>query len=170
MDKFERAFQIVVGHEGGYSTDPHDRGNWTGGDVGKGELKGTKYGVSARAYPGLDIAGLTLDAARAIYLRDYWSPCRCGEMAWGPALVTFDSAINSGVRFASILLQRAVGAAPDGVIGPRTLASLAARDPHQVAAEMLAQRAYQMTAMPTWHTHGLGWIRRITRLGLQAAA
>jgi lysozyme family protein len=170
MDKFARAFEVVVGHEGGMSLDPHDRGNWTGGAPGQGELRGTKFGVSAKAYPGLDIAGLTLEAARAIYLRDYWVPCRCGEMAWAPALVTFDSAINSGVRFASILLQRAVGAAPDGVIGPRTLASLRARDPHQVAAEMLAQRALQMTAMPTFGRHGLGWFRRVTLLCFQAAA
>jgi len=48
---FDRAFEIVIGAEGGYSNDPKDRG---------GE---TKYGISKRAYPYLDIPSLTLDNA-----------------------------------------------------------------------------------------------------------
>jgi lysozyme family protein len=43
---FNIAFELTVGHEGGYSNNPDDPGNWTGGDVGEGQLKGTKYGVS----------------------------------------------------------------------------------------------------------------------------
>jgi len=41
---FDLAFDRVIGHEGGYTDDPRDRGNWTGGATGRGELKGTKYG------------------------------------------------------------------------------------------------------------------------------
>ena len=169
MSHFDRAFGIIVGHEGVYSDDPKDRGNWTGGEPGRGELKGTKYGISARAYPHLDIKALTLDDARAIYRRDYWDRCRCGDMAWIVALPVFDLAVNCGQGFAAITLQRAVGAAPDGAIGPRSLASLQSRDAQAVAAEVMAQRAYQMTAFPTWGTHGLGWMRRAMRLALQAA-
>ena len=45
---FDQAFERVIGHEGGYVNDPRDPG---------GE---TKYGISRRAYPGEDIAGMTL--------------------------------------------------------------------------------------------------------------
>ena len=29
---FDKAFELVIGAEGGYTKDPNDRGNWTGGD------------------------------------------------------------------------------------------------------------------------------------------
>ena len=38
---FDEAFRRLIGHEGGYSTDRRDPGNWTGGKVGVGILKGT---------------------------------------------------------------------------------------------------------------------------------
>ena len=33
---FEIAFQRLIGHEGGYSNDRNDPGNWTGGKEGVG--------------------------------------------------------------------------------------------------------------------------------------
>ena len=71
MSNFDRMFDIVVGHEGGYTANPADRGNWTGGAIGSGTCRGTRFGISAAAYPGLDIANLTIDAAKALYQRDY---------------------------------------------------------------------------------------------------
>ena len=62
---FDQAFAAVIGHEGGYTSDARDPGNWTGGAVGQGACKGTQWGISAAAYPALDIAGLTPAAARA---------------------------------------------------------------------------------------------------------
>lgn len=41
--------------------DRNDKGNWTGGRVGVGQLKGTKYGISAAAYLHLGIKSLTLE-------------------------------------------------------------------------------------------------------------
>ena len=42
MSIFDKTFERSMGHEGGYQCDPKDRGNWTGGEVGKGVNKGTK--------------------------------------------------------------------------------------------------------------------------------
>ena len=63
---------LVVGEEGGFTADPTDSGNWTGGAPGRGECRGTRWGISAAAYPLLDIARLQLTDAQAIYRRDYW--------------------------------------------------------------------------------------------------
>ncbi len=111
MDRFDAAFAIIVGEEGGYARDPADPG---------GE---TKFGISRRAYPSLDIAALTLDDAKAIYRRDYWDRYRCREMPWRWALAVFDTAINQGggVRWA----QLAMSAVADGAVGPQTLALMA---------------------------------------------
>jgi lysozyme family protein len=169
MTAFDRAFAMLIGHEGVLSLDPDDRGNWTGGRVGVGEMKGTKYGISAASYPHLDIRNLTLDQAKEIYRRDFWAAVRADEMPWSVALVTFDTAVNSGGALAARLLQRALKVAADGAIGPMTMRALAAADPHDIAAELLAQRHYQMTAMAGWGKNGLGWTRRVLRLAFQAA-
>jgi lysozyme family protein len=49
MDNFPRCFAFTLGAEGGYSNNAADPGNWTGSAIGSGELRGTKYGISAAA-------------------------------------------------------------------------------------------------------------------------
>jgi hypothetical protein len=51
QSNFERCMDEVFKHEGGLSLIRADPGNWTGGKVGKGELRGTKYGIAAHAHP-----------------------------------------------------------------------------------------------------------------------
>src|SRR5574337_419321 len=70
---FDEAFTFLIGDEGNFQDSSNDRGNWTTGIIGQGECKGTKFGISAYAYPLLDIRNLTLDEVKAIYLRDYWN-------------------------------------------------------------------------------------------------
>ena len=65
---FDECFEKLIGHEGELSNHPAD----------KGGLK--KYGISQRAYPALDIAALTLDTAKEIYRRDYWSRAQCDRL------------------------------------------------------------------------------------------
>jgi lysozyme family protein len=165
---YEQSFAIVVGLEGGYSTEPADPGNWTGGAVGRGALLGTKYGISAASYPMLDIAGLTLDAAQAIYQRDYWNRAACGTLPPGLALLVFDAAVNNGVGRATRWLQVSVGTPADGTIGPATDAALknalAMQGTNAVGAEFLAQRMNFMANLATWRSFGLGWARRLCSL------
>jgi lysozyme family protein len=85
MDLFDPAFAVLVSpnDEGSsWSGDPNDPGNWTGGRIGAGELKGSKFGISAAAHPNVDIAALTRAAAGELYRPTYWDPHRCGEMPW----------------------------------------------------------------------------------------
>ena len=58
--KFNLIMAIILRHEGGYVNDPDDPG---------GE---TKYGISKRSYPGIDIKNLTRAEAIEIYKRDYY--------------------------------------------------------------------------------------------------
>ena len=80
---FDKAFMCVVGAEGGFSNDPKDRGNWTGGKVGSGILMGTKFGIAANTYgnklksQNMTIKNLTVDDAKQIYKRDWWDKLRC---------------------------------------------------------------------------------------------
>lgn len=168
MTAFDAAFARLIGHEGDYTANPADPGNWTGGACGQGACKGTRYGVSAAAYPALDIKALTLAEARAIYRRDYWDRIAGDKLPPAVAFVVFDSAVNNGVSRAPRLLQAALGLKQDGVIGPATLAAVARVAPMALVAEMVAQRMMFMAKLPTWPTFGLGWARRLAALPMEA--
>ncbi len=148
MATFEQAFTQIIGNEGGFTNNRSDPGNWTGGRPGQGECRGTKFGISAHAYPDLDIANLTLDDAHAIYRRDYWDKLQAGELPGPLALLAFDAAVNNGISRARqwLILARkqSTGAA--------------------ICAEFQAQRLAFMASLPTWKTFGLGWARRLCRL------
>lgn len=103
------ALKTIFRNEGGYQCDPNDSGNWTGGRVGKGTLKGTKYGIAASSYPTVDIKRLTLETAARYYQRDYWQPLRLDEIKsqW-LATMFLDTAVNCGPGVASILVARTI--------------------------------------------------------------
>lgn len=171
MSAFDTCFEIVLGNEGGFTNDPRDPGNWTGGKVGRGQLRGTRYGISAASYPTLDIKALTPADARAIYKRDYWDRVRGDELPPAMALVVFDAAVNCGVSRGARWLQGAVGVKADGAIGPATLGATH-RGPEAVrrlCGEMVAQRLIFMSGLPTWATFGTGWARRLCQLLIEAA-
>jgi lysozyme family protein len=170
---FLLAFELLVGHEGGWDNNPQDRGNWTSGTIGVGELKGTKYGIAAHAYPTLDIKNLTLEEARVIYDRDYWRPAGCPDFPPRLALIMFDCAVNNGVGRAVRFLQGAVGSGQDGAYGPNTKAAVEralVKDPDDMdlVSEVHAQRLHFMAGLDTWKTFGLGWSRRLAKVALQA--
>ncbi len=158
---FDEAFTKLVSHEGGFQDDPNDPGNWTGGKMGHGELKGTKYGIAANTFPGEDIKNLTLTRAREIYRFNYWGPAGCDAVPDGLKFDLFDTAVNSGQRQAARLLQRAVGVADDGIIGPRTLQAVQSMDPERLIARFNGWRLDFMNDLPTWPSFGRGWTQRI---------
>ncbi|MFG7051609.1 glycoside hydrolase family 108 protein [Burkholderia pseudomallei] len=160
MDNFERAFELVVGIEAGFTNDPGDPGNWTGGKPSVGVLKGTKYGISAAAYPNVDIANLTLDGAHAIYTPDYWQACGCDKMPWPLCLFVFDMAVNQGQPLARVMLQRTLGVAADGVIGPVTLAAANKMNDEQLAL-LLTARAFRYMLSDNFQVDGRGWFKRL---------
>ena len=58
---FDIAFDRLMGHEGGLVDHPNDPGGLT------------KFGISQRSYPNIDIRKLTREDSKAIYRRDFWS-------------------------------------------------------------------------------------------------
>jgi lysozyme family protein len=161
-DPFDLPFATTVGEEGStLDLTRSDRGNWTGGKVGLGVLRGSKFGISAAAYPTLNIAGLTLADARAIYARDYFAPVRGPELPPALAVLAFDAAVNCGASTARRLLQLAVGVTADGVLGPRTMAAVSGCDLRAACVEFQAQRTFYQADNPgEWADSGLGWSRR----------
>jgi lysozyme family protein len=121
IGNFDACIDFTLKQEGGYSTDQGDPGNWTGGAVGSGTFGGTNFGISAAAYPTLDIKNLTREAAEAIYQRDYWQKLGCASLAAGVDLVVQDFGVNAGVSRSTKTLQGIVGVVQDGDVGPATI-------------------------------------------------
>ncbi|EKN01110.1 MULTISPECIES: glycoside hydrolase family 108 protein [unclassified Acidocella] len=163
-DNFSTCFAFTVGVEGGYTADPSDDGNWTGGAVGAGILRGTKYGISAASYPNLDIKNLTAADAERIYRADYWPGIHGDDLPLPLARVAFDAAVNSGVRRSTIYLQQAAAIYVDGVFGTKTMAALVKGDAVRLATDALCYRAIYLSGLPTWGVFGLGWMRRVLSL------
>jgi lysozyme family protein len=172
MDYFPQIFDISMRSEGLFTNNSADPGNWTGGRVGVGICKGTKYGISAAQYPYIE--NLTFSQAMAIYRADYWAKIQGDALPPQLAMLMFDSAINNGVSRSVRFLQTALGVAVDGVIsaGGETINAVtrrAAVDITPVCDEVLAQRIYFMADDPDWKTFGLGWARRLAALPRHAA-
>ena len=149
MMTFDQCFTKLIGHEGGYVNDPRDKG---------GE---TKYGISKRAYPALDIADLTLDDAKAIYKRDYWDRAQCDRLHPDLAFQVFDGAVNSGIGNSIRWLQEAAGVAVDGVVGPLTVRKVGDMEPSAIIARYNGVRLKFMASLSSWDVFGRGWARRI---------
>jgi len=141
----------LIQREGGHVVDPDDPG---------GE---TKFGISKRSYPALNIADLTEEDARDIYFSDFWTPAGCDGMPQIVAEVVLDFAVTSSVRRSVRALQQAAGVTIDGVVGPRTLAAVAAAADLVAARFTLIRVAYYAelaTKQKKNQKYLAGWIRR----------
>ena len=146
---FDQCFAKLICHEGELSNHTADKGGLT------------KYGISQRAYPALDIAALTLDTAKEIYRRDYWSRAQCDRLPPALAFQVFDGAVNSGIGTSIRWLQAAAGVAQDGVVGPLTIRAVGDKDPAVMLARFNGERLKFMASLSTFDVFGRGWARRI---------
>lgn len=161
---FERMFNELIGSEGGYSDNPKDAGNWTGGKQGLGVLKGTKYGVSAAAYPNLDIKNLTLADAKYIFRRDYWDKCKCDLLPDCVCVLVADFAYNSGCNRAIKILQKTLGVKTDGIIGNATLCAVNSANKNKLIEDYCDNRLEFLQKTRDWNYYGRGWTARVERM------
>jgi len=164
-ENWARISDLCIASEGGYTNDSRDPGNWTGGAVGKGELKGTKYGIAANTYGHLDIKNLTRDQAVAIYRADYWDKISGDRLPSGLDYSVFDFAINSGVRRAAEELQRLIpGVTVDGIIGSATINAIEGMDIPDLIRRYNDARLAFMKRLKVWPTYKNGWTKRVNKV------
>jgi len=139
--EFLAAVERLLANEGGYSSNPADPGG------------ATKFGISARSYPELDIATLTRDAAVKIYWSEWWLRFGFAQLPAAIAAKTFDLAVNIGAAHAIECLQRALRACgspvtEDGKLGPATALASRRADPAALMAALRSELAahYRMVA------------------------
>lgn len=159
MADFSLAVALVLANEGGLSVDRTDPGGTT------------KFGISQRAYPRLDIPSLTQADATAIYQSDYWNKYNFGALeSQAVANKVFDFAVNAGPETAIRILQDALRcflAGPivsDGKLGPFTVKCAAQVPDEKLLPELRARfavfHAGIATRNPIEIIDLLGWMRR----------
>lgn len=164
MADFKAAFGKLIVVEGGYVNDPDDHG---------GE---TKYGISKRSYPSVDIAALTLDGAAIIYKRDFWDAASLDKINHqGIAEEAFDSMVNIGPAVKT-WLQKAynltnyaegnVDLNVDGDIGPVTVAAInQAKHPERILKTLnglqFGKYVGIVEANPKQEKWFCGWLKRV---------
>lgn len=160
MTLFAPAFEFLMKHE-----DPGLTGKVTHDSGGT-----TRWGISQKAYPDLDIANMGLEDAGAIYRNDYFKPIRGYDyLSQDVANKLLDAAVNMGVHMASKLAQECANLCgqevnDDGVIGTFTVSAINAINPILFLTkyrELLTAHYRDIAAArPDEAQYLNGWLRR----------
>lgn len=153
---FDRAFDLLMSHEGGYSDHAADPG-------GKTRFGVTETVARSKGYTG-DMRDLPIELAKRIYREDYWDRIKINDLPAAIRYAVFDAAVNSGPAQAIKWLQAALGETQDGIIGPRTISASQQLDANALKLAVLSQRLRFLTSLSTWPAFGKGWARRIAAL------
>ena len=153
---FDDAFTKLLGHEGAYSNHSADPGGETMFGITIAVARANGYTGPMRQLPQAE--------AKRIYKTLYWDKVQADALPDKVRYAVFDAAVNSGPGQAVRWLQRALGVADDGRIGPITIAYARQADPEALARKMLAQRLRFMTNLTNWPSFSRGWARRIADL------
>ena len=153
MTTFDEIIEHVLEKEGGYVNDPTDLG---------GE---TKFGITKRFYPDVDIKNLTKEEAKAIYKKDYWDKNRVEELPKELRHIFFDMCVNQGRGTAVKVLQRAANGkganiGVDGGLGPATLKAIQNVEYERVRAYRILHHASLVIKKPEQEKFWYGWLKR----------
>ena len=134
--------QWILKVEGGLVDNPDDPGGLT------------KYGISQRAFPHLDIKNLTIQQACDIYYNNYYHNLYLDNYEFPLAFVCFDCAILCGQGW----IQRTIRKDAYPVLGKDIMV------PDSLAMYVLEQRIKYHTGDPNFRVFGQGWLNRVADL------
>lgn len=84
-ENFNKSFDFLMKLEGYISDDKNDIGGYT------------KYGISQKYHPYVNVPQLTLEQAKKIYLDEYWILAECDELGYPFDMCLFIQSVNLGV-------------------------------------------------------------------------
>ena len=169
MSRFSICLVRILKHEGGFVNHPKD----PGGATNMGVTQAVLAEFLKRPVTVAEVKALSRQTAADIYRARYWSPILAEGLPPGVDYMVFVLAVNSGVSRAVRFLQLAVGATPDGKMGPATLGAVAKVEPRALVLTLSERRENFYRALKTFPTFGTGWIRRlreVTKDALEDAA
>lgn len=161
MDATAKLIDDIILREGGFVDHPADRGGPTKHGITQATLARWRGAPVTRD----DVAELTFEDARQIYRRLYIDDPgfhHIFDRRLQAAVV--DAGVHHGPATAARWLQAAVGARPDGVIGPRTIEAMRGAPPDRARRGVVRQRVQYMVDVvargPSQLVFLRGWIAR----------
>jgi len=164
LGSYQKSLSLVLASEGGFV----NRADDPGGATNKGITLATFRQFVKPSGSIADLQALTAEQAGIVYRAQYWAKVAGDDLPAGVDYAVFDFAVNSGPKQAATSLQRVIGAAMDGVIGPNTLAAVRDRPPAAVITMVCNERLRFLERLPTWPTFGKGWAARVARVQADA--
>ena len=156
-ENFDSALKMILKSEGGFVNHKLDPGGMTNlGVTKKVWEEWVGHVVDEKA-----MRALTPEVVAPMYKRKYWDAVKADEMPDGLDYLMFDFAVNAGPGRAIKTMQKAIGATPDGAIGPKTMAALKAANQNELVAKFSAEKEAFYRSLPTFATFGKGWLRRV---------
>lgn len=165
MTRFQQCLRHVLRHEGGYVDHPKDPGGATNFGITRKTLARWR-----KIYPWWklsknEVRHIKMSEVAAVYQSHYWRRCGVHLMPHGLDHAVFDFAVNSGPNRALKQLQAIVGAKSDGIIGPKTLASIRQKIEQKGVRWLIIQlcqsRLRFLHRLSSFKTFGKGWTRRV---------
>ena len=154
---FFKSLDIVLKHEGGFVDHPED----PGGATNKGITHKTYSDFLGRPLEDVDeLKNIPDEHVQLIYKQGYWDKVKGDELPGGVDFCIFDWAVNSGPSRAAKALQKAVMAAQDGAIGPKTLEAVKEYSAEDIIEAVTKEREAFYRSLRTFNTFGKGWLRR----------
>jgi lysozyme family protein len=160
-DAFGTCLAVLLKMEGGYVNDPRDPGGMTN----LGIARTTWQDWTGKPASESDMRALTPEKVAPLYAARYWNVNHCADLPAALALCVFSFGVTSNPNRAARYLQKLVGAAQDGVVGPGTLKAVQAFVASHGIAE--AVRQYQdlrrgfYRSLSDFGRFGRGWINRV---------
>jgi lysozyme family protein len=165
ISNFSKSLDHVLQAEGGFTDDPRDAGN----HLSDGRAGCTNMGVTQAAweeYVGhkvstADMKALTKEQVGKFYKNRYWDRVQADSLPVGIDFLAFSFAINAGVGSSAKLIQKAINVIPDGMIGPRTIQTIAGFDPKELVEKFSEAKEHYYSVLKTFPIYGKGWLNRV---------
>jgi lysozyme family protein len=163
-ENFAPALKLLLDSEGGFVNHPEDPGGMTNLGVTKKVWESwVGHAVSEKV-----MRALTPEMVGPLYKNKYWDAVRADDLPDGLDYLMFDFAVNAGPGRAIKTMQKAIGATPDGAIGPKTMQALKDAHKNELVAKFSAEKEAFYRSLPTFGTFGKGWLRRVAEVKTHA--
>jgi lysozyme family protein len=170
---WDKSFDMVVAHEGGFTNDQRDKGN----HLPDGREGCTMWGCTQAVWEKYvghevtqdDMKALKKEDVKPVYKRDYWDAVRGDDLPAGVDYAVFDFAINAGPAAARKMIQKALGVAADGSIGPATLKAIQDADGKKLMQKFSDAKTAFYKSLDNFPTYGKGWLKRVADVQTSAS-
>ncbi len=158
-DDFDRCLKFTLQFEGGFVNDPKD----PGGPTNLGITQATLSTFLGRQASIAEVKALTPAKVTPIYKLRFWDHVSGDELPEGIDLAVFDFGVHSGPTRGIIELQRVLGVADDGKLGPVTLKAADKADPKTTINAICDGRLAFLQRLKVFKSFGAGLTSRVAK-------